>query len=149
MVLTGVVRNSFFFLSTSFRHLNIKNPLHTPINRLRLSIPSGCPSTLITPKQQQQQQQQRQHLSRSFLSAAAGRSLCTFAAEVAAPLRPASRFDSHSSSSSSSSSNSSNCSSSSSQLLSDRKRKILNGTEYIRRKTGYRGRIRRGRQAPC
>ncbi|KAL8426633.1 hypothetical protein Efla_005890 [Eimeria flavescens] len=35
------------------------------------------------------------------------------------------------------------------QLLSDRKRKILNGTEYIRRKTGYRGRIRRGRQAPC
>lgn len=34
-------------------------------------------------------------------------------------------------------------------LFSDRKRKILNGTEYIRRKTGYRGRIRRGRQAPC
>lgn len=35
------------------------------------------------------------------------------------------------------------------QLFSDRKRKVLNGTEYIRRKTGYRGRIRRGRQAPC
>ncbi|OEH80010.1 hypothetical protein cyc_02413 [Cyclospora cayetanensis] len=34
-------------------------------------------------------------------------------------------------------------------VVSDRKRKILNGTEYIRRKTGYRGRIRRGRQAPC
>lgn len=34
-------------------------------------------------------------------------------------------------------------------LFSDRKRKVLNGTEYIRRKTGYRGRIRRGRQAPC
>lgn len=35
------------------------------------------------------------------------------------------------------------------ELLSDRKRKILNGTEYIRRKTGYRGKIRRGRQAPA
>lgn len=32
---------------------------------------------------------------------------------------------------------------------SDRKRKILNGTEYIRRKSAHRGRIKRGSQAPA
>uniref|UniRef100_A0AC62AEI9 mS137 n=1 Tax=Toxoplasma gondii TaxID=5811 RepID=A0AC62AEI9_TOXGO len=32
---------------------------------------------------------------------------------------------------------------------SDRKRKILNGTEYIRRKSSHRGRIKRGSQAPA
>ncbi|CAI7723707.1 conserved Plasmodium protein, unknown function [Plasmodium vivax] len=35
------------------------------------------------------------------------------------------------------------------RCFSDRKRKIMNGTEYIRRKTGYGGRIRRNRQAPA
>ncbi|CAD2114174.1 hypothetical protein PVSEL_1405440 [Plasmodium vinckei] len=35
------------------------------------------------------------------------------------------------------------------RYFSDRKRKIMNGTEYIRRKTGYGGRIRRNRQAPA
>ncbi|KOB89554.1 hypothetical protein PFDG_05103 [Plasmodium falciparum Dd2] len=35
------------------------------------------------------------------------------------------------------------------RYFSDRKRKIMDGTEYIRRKTGYGGRIRRNRQAPA
>ncbi|PFH31329.1 hypothetical protein BESB_027640 [Besnoitia besnoiti] len=36
-----------------------------------------------------------------------------------------------------------------SMWCSDRKRKILNGTEYIRRKSSHRGRIKRGSQAPA